>query len=153
MPRPPELVAAVAPHAPPSPTASPLLVVVHDIADLDGPLVDAAGRAGAEGRALLVSVVIPARPLTIDAVVHAMHARLVAELEAAMTAAVHQRTGPRVPVLLVPRSRGRTARTHRRLARRVASLARLHGAEVHPGGPVGQPSGQRLLTGAGDGAR
>lgn len=128
----PDVVPAVAPPAPSLP-ARPLLVLVRDTSDLEAPLAEAAGRARAAGRPLLVAVAVPPRPLTIDAAILAWHDRLVADLVAAMTGAVRHRCGPDVRVVLVRRPRGRG---RRRLAHRLAALAHRHGAELHPPGPT-----------------
>ena len=50
MQRPPELAPATRPQAPANPP--PLLVVVHDVADVDGPLAEAAGRPADVAEAL-----------------------------------------------------------------------------------------------------
>lgn len=122
-------------HVPvPARTAAtpPLLVVVRTVADLDGVLQDARGRAVAEDRPLLVALVVAPPPLTIDPVVHALHARLRAGLRAAVTAAAGRNLRD-VGVVEVRTSRALTpARARRALDRRLGALARHHHAERHP---------------------
>lgn len=124
---------APAPPAPPA-AAGPLLVAVHSVADLDTSLVQAAGRARAEGRSLLVAIVAPPHPPTVDAVVHQRHAWLQAQVRTALLTGVHRRCVD-IPVRIadVRRPWGLTsARARRGLHRRLAALARRHGAEAHP---------------------
>lgn len=125
---------APVPHVPARATAPPpLLVVVRDVADLAGVLQDARGRALAEDRPLLVALVAPPPPLTIDPVVHALYARLRAGLREAVTAAARGRCGPDVGVVEVRAPRVLTARrAGRALDRRLDALARRHHAERHP---------------------
>jgi hypothetical protein len=129
------------PHVPArAPAASPLLVVVRTVTDLDGVLQDARGRAVAEDRPLLVALVAPPPPLTIDPVVHALYARLRAGLRAAVTAAAGRSRDasslPDVGVVEVRTPRALTpARARRALDRRLDALARRHHAERHPDVP------------------
>lgn len=129
-------------HPVPSPSsagAPPLLVPIREVTDLEGPLAHAADRARAEHRLLLVTIVAPAHPRTIDAAIHQRHARRTAALDDALLAGVH-RTCADVPVRVLRErtpwalSRGRLQRA---LWRRLTALAERHGAElVLPSGPA-----------------
>jgi hypothetical protein len=125
---------AAAPAAPAAPPGGPpLLVALDGLADLDTSLPEAAGRARATGRALLVAIVEPPGPLTVDPVVHARHALLRAELHAALAATVRRRCADLdVEVLRLRRPRALTRRGARDgLQRRLTALARSRGAELH----------------------
>jgi hypothetical protein len=108
-------------------------VTVREVVDLDGVLQDAAGRAAVEDRPLLVALVGPPAPLTVDPVVHALHTRVRAGMRAAVAAAAVRRH-PRldVGVVDVRRPRAPRRRAERTLDRRLDALARRHHAERHP---------------------
>jgi hypothetical protein len=114
-----------------TPATPPLLVAVRDVADLDGVLQ--AGRATAEDRPLLVALVGPPPPLTVDPVLHALHARLRADLRVAVASAAARGRHLDVGVVDVRRPRALTRRSaDRALDRRLDALARRHHAERHP---------------------
>jgi hypothetical protein len=116
-----------------TPATPPLLVAVRDVADLDGVLQDAAGRAAAEDRPLLVALVAAPPALTLDPVVHVLHARLRADLCAAVASAARGRRRLDVGVVEVRSSRALTRRrADGALDRRLDALARRHHAERHP---------------------
>lgn len=125
-----------APRAPHVPVggAPPLLVVVRNAADLDT-LRDAAGRARATDRPLLVAVVVPPRPLTTDLLIHERHTRLWSALEAAIVGIARRHcAGPGDQVVRVKQPWDVTPRrARRRLLDRLAALAERHDAEIHPG--------------------
>ncbi len=141
----PDRAAATSPAAPDTAPGAPLLVALDGVADLDTTLVEAAGRARATGRALLVALVEPADPLTTDPVIHARHARLRSELHVALAAAVRRRcAGLDVEVLRLRRPWALTRQRARRgLQRRLTALAHSRGAELH-GSPRTTPSGRRV---------
>lgn len=119
-----------------TPATPPLLVAVRDFADLDGVLQDAAGRAAAQDRPLLVAVVGSPPPLTVDPVLHALHTRLRADLRAGVAAAAtrgHRRLDVGVVEVRPPWALTRR-RTEQALGRRLDALARRHHAERHPDG-------------------
>jgi hypothetical protein len=119
------------------PDARPVLVVVATEADTTGVLADAAGRAVATGRPLVVAVVVPALPFSTDAVVQAVmadrraasYARLIGSVRE--TCERHGLDGARIVEL---RARRRALRRSRlRLLRRdLTALARRHRADLHP---------------------
>jgi hypothetical protein len=116
-----------------TPAAPPLLVTVRTVADLDGVLQDAAGRAAAEDRPLLVALVAPPAPLTIDAAIHARRAALKAALRTAVVAAATRgRAGLDIAVIEVRARRPG-------LDSRLDALVRRHHAERHPDPLAGHP--------------
>jgi hypothetical protein len=135
--------AAASPATPVAPPGGPpLLVALDGVADLDTSLPEAAGRARATGRALLVAIVEPPGPLTVDPVIHARHAQRQSDLHVALAAAVRRRcAGLDVEVLRLRRPRALTRRRARAgLQRRLAALARRRGAELHRSSPAAAPA-------------
>ncbi|MHA6628122.1 MULTISPECIES: hypothetical protein [Pseudonocardia] len=116
---------------------APLLVVVAGPRDVTGSLVDAAGRSVAEERSLVVVVVRPAAPLTINPVVQALVARRVGDQVASLSRAARLMStmvGVEVSETVVVREPVRWTRAGRRraLTRRLHALAGNLGAELHP---------------------
>jgi hypothetical protein len=119
------------------PGARPVLVVVATEADTTSVLADAAGRAAATGRPLVVAVVVPAPAWSADASLQAVmadrraasYARLIGSVRE--TCERHGLGGARIVEL---RARRRALRRSRlRLLRRdLTALARLHRADLHP---------------------
>jgi hypothetical protein len=118
-----------------------LLVVVRDADDIGGPLREARGRAAAEGRALLVALVVPPLPLSTHPVVQALYTSAVKDLTAAVAMAARgSRRGLSVTVVPVRAPRRPTRpRARRALGRRLDEVARRYGAERHPDPPADLP--------------
>jgi hypothetical protein len=124
-----------------TPTACPLLVVVRDADDIGGPLREARGRAAAEGRVLLVALVVPPLPLSTHPVVHALYTSAVKDLAAAAAMAGrgdHRRLSVTVVPVRAPRRPTRPG-ARRALRRRLDEVARRYGAERHPDPPADRP--------------
>jgi hypothetical protein len=117
----------------------PLLAVVAGPRDVTGALADAAGRAIAESRPLLLAVVRAPAPLTTNPVVQALAAaRRARETDSLARVAqlMCELAGVEVPEPIVVSAPTRLTRRGRRhaLDRRLQALARTLGAELHPTG-------------------
>lgn len=115
----------------------PVLVAVATGADTTGVLADAAGRAAATGRPLVVAVVVPAPAWSTDAAVQAVMAERRAASYVRLIGAVRdtcERHGLGAARIVELRSRRRALRRSRlRLLRRdLTALARRHDADLHP---------------------
>jgi hypothetical protein len=117
--------------------ARPVLVAVATEADTTGVLADAAGRAAASGRPLVVAVVVPAPIWSTDAAVQAVMAERRAASYTRLIDSVRETCehyGLAASRIVELRTRRRALRRSRlRLLRRdLAALARRHSADLHP---------------------